>query len=653
MADVYSWTAPPAPVTDLAPMLQPGGSLNPTTTYYYVVIAMASAASMTANTRASAISNEVSATTDSTNKTIRLDWSAISGAAAYCVFRATSSDDFWGTRRVKRPPNDYYYPTTTNNFFVDDGTVGLAGNLIFTVMPASYQCPMGVHPRNTGMGELNFTGGTTTPIDLKDAYDNRVANGYNGIIEHDGLNVATCCYLHLNGGVEVQFKDTKKHWTHIGGITLENSHADSLFQLGEVVNCEPANEVSLACFANNFCPIEFKMPMLICNLELQMGIDSLPGLSNRDLRLSDSELDIHGLRVYDVDTIQFSAKFPMSGVQIPESGVYCPAVFYDNANLWRDNFGDGYWYPTAWLGRLLRWRFLKTAGYVLRINSNRYLNAVDCTYDRCKLEDGTPSIYWGSGATGYVDLWRQLLLRVQDPNGAPVAGQTVSVKDVNGSSAADFDGGTADGLTTDDDGYLWLEKVAVTSATSNTVTDSSKSWAVNEFEGREFILTNGNARWQRMQVKSNNATTLTFTEDFVNTPSADDTGGIVLELKEARCTYKDGSGAGYGAEHTDRTFLSPYAITMSRDDYGDYEAVIALDAAKSLIVTLQETSAGEAPSDVVEEFEKVVLGTSCMRDRRIRAGQALSGTASGLLQWLEKVRLGISRWADHLIKASQ
>ena len=73
------------PVKTLAAAVAAGGTLTASTQYFYKVDAYDS------SDNCLAISPEVSATTDASNRTINLSWTAVAGASTYRVFRSTRS----------------------------------------------------------------------------------------------------------------------------------------------------------------------------------------------------------------------------------------------------------------------------------------------------------------------------------------------------------------------------------------------------------------------------------------------------------------------------------------------------------------------------------------------------------------------------------
>ena len=86
-----------------------------------------------------------------------------------------------------------------------------------------------------------------------------------------------------------------------------------------------------------------------------------------------------------------------------------------------------------------------------------------------------------------VSLYHTCLLRVADKDGNAISGATVTLKDSGGA--------TEKTTSTNTDGYFLDETIAITAATTTTITDSSKSWTVDTLRGKEIIITSGvNAR---------------------------------------------------------------------------------------------------------------------------------------------------------------
>ena len=102
-------------------------------------------------------------------------------------------------------------------------------------------------------------------------------------------------------------------------------------------------------------------------------------------------------------------------------------------------------------------------------------------------QNNLPVIDWTKYASDTiwptVSLYHTCLLRVADKNGNAISGATVTLKD-NG-------GATEKTTSTNTDGYFLDETIAITAATTTTITDSSKSWTVDAHRGKEIIITSG------------------------------------------------------------------------------------------------------------------------------------------------------------------
>ena len=153
MSKTITFTKPPDPITDISGSLSAGGSLDANTTYYYVVLALGNGVTTITDPDAtlSGISNEFSITTDTTNKTVDLTWTAVAGASRYAIFRSTAS----GSHHLFLSYVGMLAVLATTNSYSDDGTSALS-NPSLPVVPASTVLPMGVNPRVYGTGHLEY-----------------------------------------------------------------------------------------------------------------------------------------------------------------------------------------------------------------------------------------------------------------------------------------------------------------------------------------------------------------------------------------------------------------------------------------------------------------------------------------------------------------
>lgn len=182
-------TLPIAAPTGLSATLQNGGSLLPNTTYYYVVIAY-STIYLTANidnagTYHSPISTEGSFTTDTVNKSVKINWTNVSGAVRYQVLLTKTSGDYTASGGYGGIAGD-----SIGN--ISDGVTGLTITSISTSNVAchSYQMKnnlLGNLPKHTGTIQVDFSG-SSNYTDLKTVYDAIISAGFSDYVYYDGYN---------------------------------------------------------------------------------------------------------------------------------------------------------------------------------------------------------------------------------------------------------------------------------------------------------------------------------------------------------------------------------------------------------------------------------------------------------------------------------
>ena len=187
------------------PTLASGGSLEPNTTYYYKVIAISGTEYRIwqVGNYYSLPSNEVSITTDDTNKTVVLDWGDITNADQYAVYRSKVSGVY--TTMLWKPPQ-----ITTSNF-TDDGTYNPSG---YTNL-APYDVKL------NGYLKISDEGSSDVPITLEDIYNEDVANGWDIIEKLDFGIYEIHCFLEIAGSV---YFNTENETLIINGGLIFNSH---------------------------------------------------------------------------------------------------------------------------------------------------------------------------------------------------------------------------------------------------------------------------------------------------------------------------------------------------------------------------------------------------------------------------------------------
>jgi hypothetical protein len=176
------------------------------------------------------------------------------------------------------------------------------------------------------------------------------------------------------------------------------------------------------------------------------------------------------------------------------------------------------------------------------------------------------------------------LLQVLDVNKNAISGATVTLKDKNGDTVLD--------LTTQEDGYATADSGTITSATSNSIDDTTKSWGNVMY--REIVVTSGNSIGSRRIIKhGNTATSLPMAWDFEVTPTINDRYIFVpyvgwryfVPLNYTPRTRSDSTV----------TDLNPFTLIIRKSGYKTYISIFDLTKKFDEILTLKKTK------DIVSE----------------------------------------------------
>lgn len=586
MAKTYTFTAPPAAITDLAATLQSGGSLTASTTYYYVVVALGIVASVSNSTK-SGISNEVSATTDTTNKTIRLDWTAITGAAGYAVFRVTTSGAYNTNCRIAA---SNYNATTTNNYFVDDGTVTAnRANYCHSTTPTSLNnWPLYVDPRTYGLGKLIISGGTSgDPITPQNIYDDAVANGYSNYVKFDKGNLVLMCHFGYSN-LESYFTAKFLNIYCFGYFYSSPDSATAICTYG-VSGTPPSGGVHLKSLAGRedwqLYPGTYAYDLKIDSTRSTAS----PPYSVTSINTDGTYINVRGgtysgVKAQNVAYLEpYSDTASCSGAEIGGpffsivgarmwDTVICTYHLAYNANDRLDNFIFAY----------ANYQYMSTShpSYPGLISDH-----IDCQYINSPNANKYPTCYWylADDFTATLNVWFSIKLKVVNEFGTAINNASVTIKDSAGSLITDYNGGNID-YTSNSNGEIWAEKITVTSATTTTITDSSKSWTTNQWKGRNIFIKN-----QKRKIISNTATQITVNLAFTKTPSAGDTTGVITEIKRMKKMKKAGTGANvYGDANTTETDYAPFTLEIRKSGYKSYKTVFSPTAPMDLVVALQK-----------------------------------------------------------------
>ena len=150
---------PLAAPTTAAPALSPpsfffasGGTLTVGTTYYYVVTAVGPGGE-------SGRSDQVSATPTSGDNSVRLSWSAVSGATSYNIYRSTTSNEFL----ANLPTTGLVTSVTAGTTFADEGNTLTAASPPPTLLDRASD-PQGTPITVNMINGAAYTIGTAVPL---------------------------------------------------------------------------------------------------------------------------------------------------------------------------------------------------------------------------------------------------------------------------------------------------------------------------------------------------------------------------------------------------------------------------------------------------------------------------------------------------------
>ena len=557
MAKVITFTKPTNAITDLSGSLSAGGTLAPNTTYYYVVLVLGNGATEIYNNYGtlSGISNEFSITTDSTNRTVNLTWSAITGASRYLVFRRTTS----GTHYLSSFLSNLVVST---NSAIDNGSSSIY-NPVLPLVPSGQLLPMGITPRIHGVGDLVYYGGTEAdPITPQDIYNAAVADGWTDYCKWDGntllvlgnfrpdssnaaqlffrnITFVCCGYFYSYGatGSRIRYGELNSIGQAVSGVKFLFGFCANYKQFWIGSNTELYNCVVDSCNSPN--------PLYLANVIGHSIYNNFNGGKGKDIMF----------RNYT----SFFAR-----TDLPVSGLKLQGYFntiYNDCKLF-SNIECSYQRLTYGVNsRIDTFAFLNNSYQINEDHAGCTDNFIDCLFPNTTDSDKLPVISWYN-QTSTVQLWNSILLKVLDEAGNPISNATIVIKDKNGNTITDFAGKST--YTTDNAGVLFSEKISITGATSTTITDSSKSWTTNQWLGYNIFIASGNGINQKAKVLSNTATTITITEPFLVTPSVGDYAGIITEIKTAIMTY---GGSTYVSN---KSILNPFTITISKAGYETY-----------------------------------------------------------------------------------
>jgi hypothetical protein len=206
----------------------------------------------------------------------------------------------------------------------------------------------------------------------------------------------------------------------------------------------------------------------------------------------------------------------------------------------------------ATLNPINNWQSTNISGFVFR--------AVDCNFgafaDASKVNWSIPSTVLYTNPSTYEAY--SALIRVLDSSGNAISGATVTLTDTFGTQVFSY--------TTNTDGYCGEDSGTMTTATSSTVTDTSKSWTTDQWWFKELFVTSGSGAEQRRIIKKGNtATVLTMAWNFVITPATNDRYIMIpyVDVKK----FVPAAFTPNSTQSSTVTTYSPFTLKVSKSGY--------------------------------------------------------------------------------------
>jgi len=555
--------------------LRPGGTLDENTSYYYAVFSRNSTGGISYGDTIpnSGLSNEVNCTTNQTFRTCYLNWSKPTGAARFGIGRSLIAGDYAESTYFKfldDPP-----PGVTN--YTDDGSKSLEYMFyMFAFFPESgYELPGNISPRRNGTGTL-IINKSTDVIDMDDIYDYLVDNGYKDWVYWDGSTFFILGDVYFSGTEQILFKDDNFNFLSFGKKSFTNSNVDSSIQFGDISDGITGFGVRFLTACRDFSQLS-SQALKLYNVELT-GFKNTKWNSCGNIRpgsIANYEIiqgASQGLTLSSPSLTAFvsSSSGAFENIKLHDSRFYG----FSGGKLLKNIESSSYLYTYSrghhWLDKLTSY----TTGSCIWMHSIvNSLTLIDPSFPKSTEENRLPKMSWKQWATQTNPIYirRSFLARILDVNGNPV-NPSISIYDKNNNIAQDINGFNCSNMTLDAYGFLWSEKINITSATSRTITDSSKNWTTNEWQGRNFYIAVGNASMPDVwKIRSNTNDTLTFSFDFVTIPNEGTLGGIELWLEQV-VGYSNFTSSSI----TNWTYKSPFTIKGSLDGYEDLEQVVDL-----------------------------------------------------------------------------
>lgn len=517
-------TRPISAPTGLTATLQSGGSLKASTTYYFVVIAYNTTyQSAYATTRPyhSDISAEGTFTTDTTNKSVLINWTNSAehdSNTRYDIFITETSGDYTSSR--------CYGCTGESMGSITSGTTGYTITAASTQVYACHSC----QSKNALPGGLSkdigtikvYINGETRTNGLSRIYSAIVAAGFSSYVYWDGYRMVLKGWIETGGTSSGEMLITAKELILFkGGIYCANPNQIIRFGswTSDVIGADYINGCNIDILNSRY-PLKTELDGVLkiygSRITLSNSLITLVSETTNQLwysggasaylsyNVSEIKDDLTELYFRGTTSIIKDIKCGF-GNNLPEQDLYRLKIISLPTMAYKAGHKI---YACEFLHERTTGTTIGLAMYRPAAGNTYYTDFYDCNFNL--YTDNIPKIFtWiifapQTIATGWFQFNYSLKLKVLDINGDPIDGATISVKDKDGNAAVWIENdGTYDKAvtgttyttdrTTDSDGEIdyYLQSYKMTHDTSDpgNGTDNYYSYASIKTDKYPYTMT--------------------------------------------------------------------------------------------------------------------------------------------------------------------
>lgn len=538
--------------TNATGTLVAGGTLDVDTTYHYKIIATGPASSWVYTNILSEPSDIITKTTDSTNRTILLDWDDVPSAYRYYIIRikdGDSFDSFTAMHLSTSASSPYMFADST---FTDSGWV-------YQTAQAYYE---------NGMPHIIIDAGTTEEPD--DLYDWAVANGYTDFVSRvvDKQHKRGVFY-YITGDLVIEglFKCATDS-TLGSGMTI---FIDGLWEIPDGGEWRAGYNPNLTDYNNEGIQIirtgKYTVGYMRGKMNWQfftyhdIGLYDrvyLPGpyLSQQIIRTSGGHPDIslkNGLWRYGPleaygSTIAIIEDCTMIGTSTGETH-----YFMKDCNYFGSRPIYNYYATSNLTYKGLK---IKISAYEFFFHKHASLPAIFYTINCEWYNTPVKGVASANPTNMQVYDCKTFNGKMVDTSGNAIEGVTATITNTEGDVIT---------MTSNSDGKFYLAAGNPTSATTTTITDTNLNLITDELKNKTLILKYGTnpTEYERV-ILSNTSDTITLAVAFPTTPSINDSY-IVEEILVFNKYI--GNGSAPTNYQYDLTEMNPFDFKFEKAGY--------------------------------------------------------------------------------------